>query len=383
MIAPRHLPLVLKYISRHRTRSLLTILGVATAMFLFCAVQAMQRGVDAATQRTAEDTTLVVYRENRFCPFTSQLPENHQRTIAEVPGVRSVVPMMVVVNNCRASLDVVTFRGIPPDNMNPRQFEGLRVTDGSLEEWRSRSDAALVGSQLASRRGLRVGDQLDAAGIQVHIAGIINSSSPQDQNVAYVHLPFIQQAAGNRQGIVTQFSVLVDDPAQLDAVAAAIDAEFKTSEAPTWTAAEKAFVARAVADIMDLVHFAGWLGWGSLVAIFALVANAIVLSVHDRVKDHAVMQTLGFDGGTIAGLIVAEGLLLSIFGGVLGLSSAWLVMHLGQFAFSVEGLSVAIQTGPATLALGMGLCVAIGVLAGLVPALRAARISTAEAFRAV
>jgi putative ABC transport system permease protein len=201
--------------------------------------------------------------------------------------------------------------------------------------------------------------------------------------VAYVHLDFLQRAAGNRQGIVTQFNVRVSDPGLLDSVAATIDAEFRHSQAPTWTSSERAFTARAVKDIIELVRFAGWLGIGSLVAIFALVGNAISLSVQDRVRDHAVMQTLGFSGGLIVRLIVIESLILSMIGGLLGVGAATLVSHLGQFAFSVEGLSVVIATNRAMLASGLVICSIIGIAAGLVPALRAARLSTVEAFRAV
>ena len=131
-----------------------------------------------------------------------------------------------------------------------------------------RNDAAIVGRRLAQRRGLRVGDRLSAAGVTVSIAGILESEDPQHQNVAYVHLDFIQRAAGNKQGVVTQFNVEVTDPSRLDAVASTIDETFANSQAPTWTSSEKAFVARAVTDIVQLVEFAGWLGIGSLVAIF-------------------------------------------------------------------------------------------------------------------
>ena len=74
MLSLKFIPLVWKQVSRHRTRTILTVGGVATAMFLFAAVQAMQGGVEAATETTARDTTLVVYRQNRFCPATSRLP---------------------------------------------------------------------------------------------------------------------------------------------------------------------------------------------------------------------------------------------------------------------------------------------------------------------
>ena len=117
MIAPRFIPVVLKQLWRHRTRSLLTVCGVTVAMFLFIAVQALQKGVHDATSISAADQTLVVYRENRFCPATSRLPEHYADRIAKVPGVAEVIPMKIVVNNCRAALDVITYRGVPNDNL--------------------------------------------------------------------------------------------------------------------------------------------------------------------------------------------------------------------------------------------------------------------------
>src|SRR3954463_4474373 len=127
MLSPRFIPLVVKQVVRHRTRTLLTLAGVATAMFLFTAVQAMQAGVREATQTTAKDTTLVVYRQNRFCPATSRLPEYYGDRIAKVPHVLSVVPMKIVVNNCRTSLDVVTFRGVPEDRFVQHYVKNFKV----------------------------------------------------------------------------------------------------------------------------------------------------------------------------------------------------------------------------------------------------------------
>ncbi|HYG77502.1 MAG TPA: ABC transporter permease, partial [Planctomycetota bacterium] len=158
MIAPKFLPFVLKQVYRNPTRSLLTVGGVATAMFLFCSIEAMQSGMREATEANAADTTLIVYRENRFCPFTSRLPQRYHERIEKIPGVKSVVPMKIVVSNCRTSLDVVTFRGVPADIFSSAHAPGLQVISGSIEDWKQRSDAALVGLTLASRRGLKAGD---------------------------------------------------------------------------------------------------------------------------------------------------------------------------------------------------------------------------------
>ncbi|MGB7157278.1 MAG: ABC transporter permease [Tepidisphaeraceae bacterium] len=384
MLSPRFIPLVVKQVIRHRTRTLLTVGGVAMAMFLFCAVQAMQGGVKEATETTARDTTLVVYRQNRFCPATSRLPQYYGERIAKVPGVVSVVPMQIVVTNCRTSLDVITFRGVPEDQFVAKYAPQLQVLDGSTSAWQSRTDAALVGETLAKRRGWRVGDRFDAVGITAYVAGIIRSDQPQDQNVAYVHLDFLQRASGSRKlGVVTQFNVKVSDPKQLESVAAAIDAEFAKDPDPTQTSAEKAFVARAAADVVSLIGFTQWLGWGSLAAVLALVANAIVLSVQDRIKEHAVLQTLGFKGGLIAQLIVAEGMLLGLIGGLLGVGAAMAVLHWGGFSISNEGLSIQMSAQASVIVTGLILSAALGVLAGLVPAIQASRREITSCFRAV
>ena len=175
MLAPKFIPLVFKQVYRQRTRSVLTVCGVATAMFLFCIIEAMQAGMRQATDASAAETTLVVYRENRFCPFTSRLPERYLGPIQEIAGVKSAEPMKIVVSNCRASLDVVTFRGVSPENFARAHAPELKVLSGSIADWQSRSDAALVGHTLAARRKLKVGDRFDANGITVSVAAIVDS----------------------------------------------------------------------------------------------------------------------------------------------------------------------------------------------------------------
>ena len=387
MIAPRYLPFIVKQLVRHRVRTALTLAGVAVAMFLFIAVQTLQDGVRRATQATAGDTTLVVYRENRFCPAASRLPQFYVDRIRKIPGVVSAAPIKIVVNNCRASLDVITFRGVMPEDVSGPTGLAHKWTliAGSLEEWNHRSDAALIGETLAARRGFRVGNSFDSSGLTVTVAGVIRSSEPQDQNVAYVHLNFLQQATlkGGGLGTVTQFSVRVSDPSLLGKVAAAIDEQFRAEADPTTTRPEKAFVAQAGADIVEIVKFTRVLGWGCLAAVLALVANAIVLSVQDRIKEHAVLQTLGYRSGLIARLIISEGVLVGVIGGAVGTSLALAVVHFGNFSLSQEGLSITLHASWHVLGWGLLISAGVGVVAGLVPAWRAGRREIASCFRAV
>ena len=372
------LSLALKNIFRHRLRSFLTMAGVAAGMFLFTAVEPMQYSLAGVTRAGADDTTLVVYRENRFCPATSRLPEHYLPTIEKIAGVREVIPIQIAVNNCGASLDVITFRGVPAENLR-KYSPGLSVIDGSFENWTRRSDSALVGQTFAQRRGLRTGDNFEAVGINVHVAGIIQSRESQDNNVAYVHLPFLQQASNVGLGTVTQFNVKVDSADLLDPVAQEIDDTFRADSQPTATRPEKAFFAETAKQMIELIGFTHWLGLGAVAAVLGLVANAVLLIVRGRVKETAVLQTLGFSQFRIASLVACEGLLLGLLGGTLGVVSAFFFLHWQAFTLGNEGLTLAITPSPVVLFKGLLVALVLGLAASLYPAWRASRQPLVEA----
>lgn len=373
--------LAMKNLTRNRLRSLLTIAGVAAGMFLYASVQTMQHSLSVATQSSADDTTLVVYRENRFCPSTSRLPEHYLSTIKRIPGVKEVIPIQIAVNNCGASLDVITFRGVPPETL--KQYNpGITVIDGSFDDFLNRADGALVGQHLAERRGLSPGDKFEAVGVNVTVAGIITSDTPQDENVAYVHLPFLQQASRIGLGIVTQFNVKVDSSDQLQAVSDKIDETFKADQQPTNTRPEKAFFAETAKQMIELIGFTRWLGLGAVFAVLGLVANAVLLIVRGRVKETAILQTLGFSRLAIGVIVVIEGVLLGLIGGLAGVIGAMAFFKFKAFTLGNEGLTLALTPSASVTISGLGVAMALGLLASLYPAWKATSRPLVESLNA-
>lgn len=357
---------------RHRMRSSLTILGIASGMFLFTAVETLQRSLAKATRASAADTTLVVYRQNRFCPSASRLPEHYADEIRRVPGVHEVVPVQIVVNNCGASLDVVTFRGVP-DALLRKFAPEIQFIAGSEESWRSRDDGALLGEVFARRRGLHPGDRFDAAGVKVTVSGIIRSPFAQDNNVAYVKLPFLQQASRAGLGVVTQFNVRVTDSSRLDAAAKAIDDLFRSGQEPTDTRPEKAFFAETASQLIELIRFTRWLGVGAVLAVGGLVANALLLAVRGRVKENAVLRTLGYPGRAIGWLVLSEGGMLGLAGGIVGVGLAAAFLRWRSFTMGNEGQTLAIQPDAVVIVIGTGAALLLGIAASLWPAIQAIR----------
>jgi putative ABC transport system permease protein len=374
---------VWKTVARHRMRSTLTVGGIATAMFLFVFIEGLQTGVRQATESSATGNKLIVYQKNRFCPAASSLPERYAAEIAKVPGVTSVLPVKLYVNNCRAALDSVTFRGVPPERITGGD-QSIHLIAGSIDAFTQRRDAAIIGRRLAERRSLAPGKQFQVGAVSVQVAGIFESDVPGEDNLAYTQLEFLQRARGNETlGRVTQFDVTVGDASRLDAIAAGIDDIFRTDEVQTSTKSHKAFVSAATGDLLNIVRFTRYLGFVCILVVLGLTANTVYVLVQDRVKEHAVLQTIGFRGSHLFSMVIGESLLLSLLGGFIGTAAAAAMLWYGNLGMGAEGVEVSFVLAPGVVIIGLVASMLTGILAGTVPAIQAATAPIVDSLRRV
>jgi putative ABC transport system permease protein len=288
--------------------------------------------------------------------------------------VKEAIPVQIVVNNCGASLDVIAFRGVPPGDLQ-RYNPELEVIEGSYGDWENRTDGALVGQHLAARRGLKPGDTFEAVGVRVHVSGIVQSPLSQDNNVAYVHLNFLQQSSRVGLGTVTQFNVRTDGIIPMEEVAHDIDTLFAADAEPTDTRPEKAFFAQTAQDMIEIIRFSRWIGLGAVLTVLALVSNALILVARGRVKENAILQTLGYSRIQVSLLLLWEGLILGLCGGGFGSLAAAAFFHFRRYTFGNEGLTLALEPNLTVALTGMGLAMLLGLLASLWPAYLTSRQS--------
>ncbi|MEM9586414.1 MAG: ABC transporter permease [Planctomycetota bacterium] len=375
------LALILKTLWRHRLRSSLTVSGTAVAMLVFCLVGSVQQGLHRLTCSDDADRRLIVFQENRFCPTSSRLPEDYARRIRDVPGVRAVMPVQVWTNNCRASLDIIVFNGADPNQIE--SMRPLALTAGSWAEFRVRQDAAVIGQNVAKRRGLTVGDQFSIGDISVHVAGVFTSDVSSEENLIYTSLNFLQYAGGSDTvGLVTQHEVLLSDDAVPDQVAAEIDRVLRAGPVSTTTRRKGAFQANTLSDLVDLIGFAHWLGYACVSLVLCLVATTTVMSVQDRIKEYAVLQTIGVRPMRALRMVLCESTILCVAGGWVGTSTATIILAIGGFAIGAEGATIAFQPSLSLYAYGLVISMSVGLLAGSVPAFQAALVPIAKALHA-
>jgi putative ABC transport system permease protein len=256
------------------------------------------------------------------------------------------------------------------------------LQSGAWETFARQDDAALVGSAVAGRRKLKAGDKFTIGDITVVVAGVFSADNAADEGLIYTHLDFLQRARGlSDVGMVTQIEVHLNDGANADAVAQAIDAEFHSGPVATTTRTKGMFQADTLSDLAELIGFIHYLGYACVGLVLSLVATTTVMSVQDRIKEHAVLQTLGFRPRRIFGLVVTESVLLSLLGGGLGIVAGMIFLAWSGMSVAAEGVTIAFRPSWQIALQGAVASLGVGVIAGLAPGWQAAQAKIVAALR--
>jgi putative ABC transport system permease protein len=174
------------------------------------------------------------------------------------------------------------------------------------------------------------------------------------------------------------FVLELNRPDRAAEIAAEIDAMFKNSSEPTKTQTERAWNAGFVTMWGNIGFLVNAIGTAVFFAILFVAANTMMMAVRERIGEIAVLKTVGFGNGAVAALVLAESVLIALLGGALGLGLARLAF-LGRNPLNAffPGFGVT----PQTIALGMMMAAALGLISGAVPAIQSARLSVAGALR--
>jgi putative ABC transport system permease protein len=201
----------------------------------------------------------------------------------------------------------------------------------------------------------------------------------------FFHYEYLYEATNRRVNAGT-FVVEIDDPERAGEISRAIDAVFENSDAQTKTETEGAFVAGFVAMAGNLSLLINGIGLAVTFTILLVTANTMSMAVRERRTEIAVLKTLGFQGGTVLGLILGEALMLGFLGGTTGLllgygaiKSLTSVPMLGGVLGAYPNLGLT----PVVAAEAMALAVVLGVVAGFVPAFTAYRSKVTDQLRTV
>ncbi|MFN2323507.1 MAG: ABC transporter permease [Trueperaceae bacterium] len=291
-------------------------------------------------------------------------------------GIERVVPMLLYVRSGLTPTSAVVFQGLPADVDVGGIYSGLTIVEGrGLDAADAGAAIAVAGEQAAARAGLEVGDVLRLnPRASFEIVGIVRASGGLIDNTVVVPLGALQEALG----IFDRISTLLVDlvvPERADEAAEAIRATYP--DLSVQTQGDLLSVVERGLAISDVVR----LGISAIALIVGAiaVANTMLMSVFERTREFGVVRAVGARPRFLFGLVLVEAVALSLVGAalgvVLGQAGVWAV---NAVAFDLVGLAVAAIT-PRLVAFAVAVATVMGLISGLLPAARAARIPIAVA----
>jgi putative ABC transport system permease protein len=162
-----------------------------------------------------------------------------------------------------------------------------------------------------------------------------------------------------------------------------IDERYLTGPVETDTRPKGVFQAKSLGDLTQLIGMAHYLGLACVGLVVSLVATTTVMSVQDRIKEHSVLQTLGYSGVRVFQLVLAESVALAMMGGTLGVVVAMVVLRISSLSVGAEAVTIAFTPSFNLAATGLIVALLTGILAGVFPAFQAARAEIVEGLRQV
>jgi putative ABC transport system permease protein len=379
----KFLPLLLANLRRKKLRTALTFGSFFVALFLFGILAGISSGFNTDINVFDAYRLVVIGRTGLMQP----LPLAYYDRIKRIPGV------------VRAAYST-WFGGVYQDPKNffaqfavdPEAWRAMYpefvVDDAQWRDFLADRQGVVVGRKLAQRFGWKIGDHvpLKAPGYlggdswDFNVRAIMRGTRPQDdEGQFWMQARYLyEKAPPYWQGLVGWYVVRIASPDEAVGVARAIDAEFANSTSETRTQSESAFAASFVKQMGNIQFLMLAIGSVVFFTLLLVTGNTMAIAVRERTAELAVMKAVGFSDVFVLGLVLAESVLIAAVGGGLGLWAArWAVAQ-----DLTRGLILVYLPGSA-LAAGGALILATGVLAGLLPALGAMRLSVVDALRRI
>jgi putative ABC transport system permease protein len=377
----RHL--IFANLFRKKIRTTLTLGSFAVALFLFGLLAVVRGAFNQGLEVAGANRLVVVNKVSIIQP----LPISYKEKLAQISGVtlvthanwfggvyqdeRNFFPQFAIEDE--------TYRQMFPEFIVPEDQWNTFIGD---------REGAIVGEDLVKRFHWKVGDRVPIKGTifpgtwEFNIRGIYRGSRPQDDTTQfwfrYKYLEERENAFW--KGLIGWYTVRIDNPDNATRVAGAVDEMFANSPWETKTETEKAFAAGFVKQAGNIEFLLVSIGSVVFFTLLLVTGNTMAIAVRERMRELAVLKAVGFSDNFVLALVLGESLLLAAIGGGFGLALCKLFTLRGD---PTGGLMPYFYLAPPVVILGLFSALAVGVVAGILPAWSAMRLRVADALRRV
>lgn len=371
------------------TSTIVAVLGIAGTVGVFVAMLSLAKGFQATLVASGSPDNALIVRAGATSEMTSGVPLDSVKIIQDAPGIARgtdgplvtpeavlMAPIPLISTGTQANVEL---RGVSPNVLEIRKQ--VKIAEGRM--FRGGMAEVIVGKNATKTySGLKMGDTISLGTQRWQVVGIFDAGGSSFDSEVWGDSHLLSQAYGRPENNFQSVTVHLTSPSALtqlkDSVTAdprlnvdvmrEIDYYSKQSTAMTTLIT---ILGRFVASIM------------AIGAIFGAL-NTMYSAVADRGREIATMRALGFGAAPVVFSFLIEALLISFVGGALGCLA---VLRLNGFTTSTinfqtfSNIAFAFKITPGLMVIGLAFALAMGVLGGFFPAVRAARLPVATALR--
>ena len=379
----------LRAIPQRMGTSWVIVIGIAVTVAVLVSVLAMVAGFSKTLSSTGRADRVIVLRGGSVAELSSTISRDNTINIMDAPGVKKdaegkpiasaeMVAVVALPQRKTGTAANVTVRGVGAKAAELRPE--IHLVAGRMFQPAVRE--LIVGrSALTQFKGVDIGSHISFRNTDWTVVGEFESGGDAHESELMGDIETVLSAF--RRNLFQSVTVMLDSP---DAFAQYKD---KLTTDPTLTVdvqREPDYYAAQSKQLNKLLNFLAF-GVGSIMAIGAIFGalNTMYSAVSARSLEIATLRAIGFGAGAVVVSVFVEALLLSLVGGLIGAAAAWLFFNgntVNTLGANFTQVVFHLTVTPQLLVSGIIWACVIGVLGGLFPAIRAARLPVATALRA-
>ncbi len=381
----KYLPLVWKNIWRRPFRTIFTFLVIVVSFVLFGGLMTVRAAFTLGVELLGQDRLIIIHKVSLIQP----LPLAYQNRIAAAPGVEMVTHASWFGGVYQDPANFFGQMAVEPEPFM-KVYTEYELPADQMQAWLKDRQGAIVGRDTAERFGWKVGGRIPIQGTifqpasgtgntwEFNLVGIYDGEPGVDKTNFFFRYDYLDENRTFGQGIVGWYIVKVADPSKSTELALTFDEMFANSSAETETTTEKGFIEGFAKQIGDIGSIMVAILVMVLFGMLMVVTVVMTYSVRERTSELAVLKTLGFTNGATLLLVLTESVFIVVLGGGIGLGLAWMFVQNGD---PTGGMLPAWVLYNRDLVLGVVLMVALGLVAGSLPAASAMRLRITDALR--
>jgi len=371
--------LVFKNILRNKLRTLLTVLSLVVSLFLIVTLGTILTEFERNTQES--NPLRLMSRHAVSLGFV--LPMAHVERIRAVPGVKNAMEFNWFGGIYKDERNF--FANFAVDAKRLRDiYTELKMSDAEWQAFINDKQGAIVGQKLVTLYGFTPGQRVTLKSpiynqsVEFIIRGVCTGG---DEKTLFFHSDYINELVPAwAKDQASMFSILANTPEDVPRISQAVDSMFVNSDAPTKTETEKEFALSFQSMMGGVKQFMYYIMAAITFSLLLVMGNTMAMTVRERTKEVGTLKAIGFQRGTIAGLFLAEALILACIGGLIGVGGAEVLYRSFPFGTYIPFFSQFIPTGT-TLLTAFLLALLVGLVSVAYSAYRVSGLTIAEALR--